>query len=360
MQSSINMRKDSKKSSLVPASPGFLKYSLGVDIGKDELSVCLCVIDLSQHIRILGSRTFKNTPDGFTQLYQWQQKKYKDRFIPLVYVMEATGNYYENLALYLNEKQMHISVLLPSRAKAYLKSLGHKSKTDKMDSKGLAYMGAQQNLEPWKAPCPFCIELRQLTRFCESTQQSYNSVSNQLEALKVSGYKNKQMEKRMNKYLALLKKDIGEIKKEVEELIKSDHQLYQKVQRIAQIKGLGIYTIAVVLSETGFFEMFHSQAQLVSYAGYDVVENSSGKRIGKTKISKKGNSHIRRAMHLPAFSVVRWKEPIFVSLYERIYERRKRKMVAYVAVQRKLLLMIYTLWKKEEVYQPQYGNTIPG
>jgi len=39
---------------------------------------------------------------------------------------------------------------------------------------------------------------------------------------------------------------------------------------------------------------FKNQRQLVSFAGYDVIENSSGKHRGKTKISKKGNAHIRR------------------------------------------------------------------
>ena len=52
---------------------------------------------------------------------------------------------------------------------------------------------------------------------------------------------------------------------------------------------------------------FANQRQLVSYAagppgGYDVVENQSGNRSGKTRISKKGNSRIRRILHLPAFN----------------------------------------------------------
>ena len=59
-----------------------------------------------------------------------------------------------------------------------------------------------------------------------------------------------------------------------------------------------------------------NQRQLVSYAGYDVIENQSGNRSGKTRISKKGNSRIRRILHLPAFNAVRFGEPTCQALYE--------------------------------------------
>jgi transposase len=49
-----------------------------------------------------------------------------------------------------------------------------------------------------------------------------------------------------------------------------------------------------VIAETNGFTLFENSKQLVSYAGYDVVENQSGKRVGKTSISKKGNYRIRR------------------------------------------------------------------
>jgi acyl-coenzyme A synthetase/AMP-(fatty) acid ligase len=45
---------------------------------------------------------------------------------------------------------------------------------------------------------------------------------------------------------------------------------------------------------------------------------------------------------------------IFKNLYERVFNNTKQKMKGYVAVQRKLLIMIYTLWKKNEKYDPKY------
>ncbi len=56
---------------------------------------------------------------------------------------------------------------------------------------------------------------------------------------------------------------------------------------------------------------------------------------------------------MPSISVVRFEEE-FRNLYERVYERSGLKMKGLVAVQRKLLLLIYTLFKKNERYDPEY------
>ena len=88
-----------------------------------------------------------------------------------------------------------------------------------------------------------------------------------------------------------------------------------------------------------------------------VLPKQSSKRNGKTRISKKGNSHIRRILHLPALNVVRYGEKKFVQIYERIMSRHNKKMVAYVTIQRKLLALIYALWKKNQAYNSDYQST---
>ena len=121
------------------------------------------------------------------------------------------------------------------------------------------------------------------------------------------------------------------------------------------IKGLGILSFAVIAAETNGFTLFDNAASLINYAGYDVIENQSGKHTGKTKISKKGNSRIRRILHMPALSAVRDDQPQFQKLFERVYDRTKIKMKGYVAVQKKLLVMMYYLWKKNEKYDPAFN-----
>jgi transposase len=130
--------------------------------------------------------------------------------------------------------------------------------------------------------------------------------------------------------------------------------LKDKITKITTIKGVGLLTAATIISETNGFALFTNQKQLTSYAGFDVVENQSGKRSGKTKISKQGNSHIRRILYMPAFHAVSKNVPVCKALYERLTAKGKKKMVAYVAVQKKLLILIYTLWKKDETWQESY------
>lgn len=57
---------------------------------------------------------------------------------------------------------------------------------------------------------------------------------------------------------------------------------------------------------------------------------------------------------MPALSVVRYRRRPFVDLYNRVYERSKIKMKGYVAVQKKLLTIMYALWKKNEAFYENY------
>jgi hypothetical protein len=167
-------------------------------------------------------------------------------------------------------------------------------------------------------------------------------------------YRDKEVEKMLQKQLNLFEKQKQALHKRVEQIVAEDPVLKRKFEQICQMKGLGVQSLAVIVAETNGFMTFESAAQLVSYAGYDVIENQSSKRVGKTRISKKGNSHIRRAMHFPAFNMVRYNVGGFVPFYSRIYERTKLKMKAYTAVQKKLLTIIYALWKKDQAFDPKY------
>lgn len=352
------MRKEHEKSSLKESSSPVLKYSLGIDIGKDNLDVCLLRYHADQVEVICGTRKFANTSRGITDLYRWSESKRKFD-VPLVFTLEATGVYYEKLALYLDSQGAHVSVLLPSRVKQYLRSRGQRTKNDLVDARGIARMGAELLLERWKRPSATCLALRQLTRYCETLQCTRTAALGHREALLNGGFKDDRILEMVDEEINFCETRIAELKKKVEELLSRDETCRSRVENLSSVKGLGLYTIAVILSETGFFEMFHSVGQLVSYAGYDVVENQSGRRAGKTKISKKGNAHIRRALHMPALNMRKYREPRLNALWERVFERSKRKMVAYVAVQRKLLLLIYTIWKKNTKYDPGHGYTLP-
>lgn len=358
MQSSIIMSKEEKKRPLSKskAKEKLLKYSVGLDMGKEKFEACISSIDFTQHTKVVATRSFSNTQKGIEGFFKWVQPKCKQS-IPVVYLVEATGVYYERLAYFLDEQDCHVSVVLPNRAKKYLISIGVKSKNDKIDSKGLARMGAEQHLEQWQPPAESIIQLRHLTRQKESLEKTKTSINNQLKALQSAKYVNSQVVAQQESLIKLLEEKIKETEKLITKQIQEDEELSEKVKRITKVKGLSDLTLATVIAETNAFTHFNNQRQLVSYAGYDIIENQSGKHVGKTKISKKGNARIRRIMYMAALTAVSCGEPVFKNLYQRVFERTRIKMKGYVAVQRKLLVLIYTLWKNGEEYNPNYFNT---
>ena len=333
-----------------------IKYCLGVDVSKKDFHCCISVIDQTQKVTVKSSRKFSNIKEGFAELHLWIKKQHKDPSVPLVVVMEATGVYYEQLAFYLFKTGYSISVVLANKAKKYLQSTGIKSKNDKIDAQGLSRMGAEQRLDLWTPMEFFFYELRILSRQHQSLQELKTSLTNQQHALNLGMYQSKLAAKQLKTLIATLDKQIAALGKAIEQQINSNAEVEQKVSNICKIKGLGLLTVAVVLAETNGFTLFTNSRQLISYAGYDVVENQSGNHKGRTRISKKGNSHIRRMLHLPAFNVVRFEQTPFIGLYTRTLQKHGQKMKSYVAVQKKLLVLIYSLWKNNEAYVPNYES----
>ena len=331
-----------------------LKYGIGIDMGKDEFHACISAIDPTQRVKIKATRAFKNNPKGILDFLQWSDYHCKQLGVPVQYLMEATGVYYEQLALALHRQQAHVCVVLPQKAKYYIKALGIKTKTDGVDAQALAMMVCQQALEAWRPISEAMYTLRQLTRQQIDLQEFKTQINNQLMALEVGMYHSPAVKKQLEKLIAELDSQLAECLKLIKGAIEANAEWKRKTEQICPIKGVGILTVANLITETNEFALFENQRQLVSFAGYDVVENQSGKRVGKTRISKRGNSRIRRALHMPALMVVTYEQRPFIALYERVYKQTNIKMKGYVAVQRKLLTLIFALWKKDAKYDPTY------
>lgn len=330
-----------------------LKYSVGIDISKKDFKACFLILEKDQSTKIKASRTFENTDKGFGLFMGWYEKLQKES-LPTVFVIEATSVYHECLAWFLHRAQQDVCVVLPNRAKAFLKSLGHKSKNDKMDAIGLAKMGAAQRLTVWHPISDRLYELRSLTRHREDLQKISTSLICQQKTFAQGRLTFQSIDDNISLLLEQIQSQIDVIDLEIAELIAEDPQLAEKVAMITSIKGVSLLTAAVIIAETDGFALITNAKQLISYAGYDVKESQSGSKQGKSSISKKGNSHIRRALYFPAISAIHSQGGIFQNLYERVYDRTGIKMKGCVAVQAKLLKIIYALWKKNECFDGNY------
>lgn len=331
-----------------------LKYALGLDISASDIHCCFSVIDMQQKVSVRSSFKVANNHKGFEQLIDWTGKHRKQKDIALAIIMEATGVYFEHCAMFLYQRGYDVSVVLPNKAKKYFQAMGFKSKNDKIDAQGLARMGAEQSLELWRPMGEYFYQLRALTRHHQSIQELRTNVSNQLHADEKGMYINNDVQDQLKALIATFDVQLKELNQLIKAHIGADIEVSEKVANVCTTKGLGVQTVAVILAETNGFLLFKNSRQLVSYAGYDVVQNESGKHKGKTRISKKGNSRIRRALFMPAFSVVTHKVKPFIDLYERTFENHHQKMKSYVAVQKKLLVLIFALWKNGAAFDEGY------
>lgn len=327
--------------------------SVGIDISKDSFSCCISKRDEDMNLLFSEVLELKNNKTGFNQLVKWVRKN-TDKDVELIYVMEATGVYYEQLAHHLHKLNQKVHVALPSKVKHYLKSLNVKTKTDINDARVIAQFGVERKLHTWQPPSPLLLSLRDLTRLYEQLQTQKTSLKNMLHCRKHSHDVNAFVLKTNKSILVTLEKQLKSCEKEIRQLIASEKWLSDKVKKLMTIDGVGFITVAVVVSETLGFEQFYNVKQVASFAGYDVVERQSGTSInGKSKISKKGNSHIRRALHFPALTAARYNNRL-ESTFNRIQQRNPHKMVAFVALQRKLLTLMFTLWKNDAEYIKNY------
>ncbi|MEO5599913.1 MAG: IS110 family transposase [Cyclobacteriaceae bacterium] len=330
-----------------------VKQVVGIDVAQKELVVCLGRMYDNWTPELYANKTFANTANGFAALTLWVNKL-TEELNPVRYVMEATGVYHESLAYFLEGKGFEVSILLPNKISNYFRTLDVKTVTDKTASEGIARFGLERKLDSWKRPAEIFRKLKQITRERDQLVVERTLVKNQLHAEETEAYPGKESIARMKARIKLLNKQVVQIREEMNAFLKQDKAVNKSVKLITSIPGVGILTAVIVLAETNGFDLIRNKRQLTSYAGLDVKEKLSGTSVkGKPRISKKGNRHLRKAMHMPALAAIRH-EGRFKVLFTRLVSRHGIKMKAAVAVQRKLLEMIYTICKTNAAFDKNY------
>lgn len=329
-----------------------LKQNVGIDVSMDSFDVNLSTLNNKFKKQCLGIKKFSNDHVGFQELIQWVDKR-QNTVVEISYTIEFTGVYYEQLAYFLRANNRIVYMVIPSKAKKYCESLSYASKTDKLDAQSLSWMGLERELRRWAPLSELFLNVRTLTREREELMKEKIVTKNRLHATKKQAVGHVNSVRRYNTRIAMLNAQIDEIEVEIKALLKEDEKVYKKFKNVITIPGVALITAATVIGETNGFSAILNQKQLTSYAGYDVKFNESGKFKGKTKISKQGNAHIRRILHFPAQTAITYNKPLS-EFYERVNEQKEKSMIAGVAVQRKLLCLIYTLWKTDQVFDPCY------
>jgi len=330
-----------------------LKQVLGVDIAQKELVVTLGRMYNDLTIELYAHKVFRNNKTGIKSLLKWVLQL-TDKAIRVQFVMEATGVYHQKFAYYLDEKGYDLSIVLPNKISNYMRTLEIKTITDKTASQAIARFGLERNIDFWKRPKKIYKELQQLTRERSQIVDERVIIKNQLHAENVEAEPNKRSLKRMKARIKFLNSQEKEIKDDIEKMVNTEDKLKKEIDNLCTIPGVGMLTAVIVLSETNGFELIRNKRQLTSYAGLDIKEKQSGTSVkGKPKISKKGNRYLRKAMHLPSLSSIKYNAS-HKQLYIRLVSKSGIKMKGLIAVQRKLLELIYVIYKNKTTFKQNY------
>lgn len=315
---------------------------LGIDVSKSKLDLILLSNERKFH------KVIDNDQNGFEKLEKWLNSHQVEQ---AHVCMEATGQYGEEVAEYLYERDYLVSVVNPARIKRYGESKLHRNKTDKADADLIAEFCLKEKPGSWEPLSPEKKHLRALNRRLGALMANLQQESNRLK----SGERDSWVIDDLTHHIEFLKERIQAIKKELRELIKQTRSLKSQQDLLVTIIGIGEKTANTLLAEISDFSAFDSAPQLAAYAGLNPQGHRSGSSVlKKTQVSKQGRAALRRCLYMPAMVALNH-NPVIISLAERMKKTNHHNMEILVAAMRKLLHLAYGVLKTQMPFDPNYG-----
>lgn len=267
--------------------------------------------------------------------------------------LEATGSYSLDAALALHAAGYVVYVINPKRARRFAECLGERSKTDPVDARTLRVCVCTMELQPWQPPTRSLMALRSLVHAISAMVDEHTGTVNRLHAAEASCAAPALLRRELKAHAAQLERRIERLRREALQMVASDEHARASFERLCTLPGLGKRSALAVLCEVMCMAPGLSARQWVAMAGLDPRQHCSGTSVHKpARISRQGNRHLRRALFLPALAAIRSYFEVRC-WYGQLLQRGKRKMVAVVAVMRKLLHGVFAVLRYQQPYDPQ-------
>ncbi len=271
---------------------------------------------------------------------------------PCHFCLESTGSYSTGLAQFLAEAEQPVSLVNPARIKYAGMAQGVGNKTDQADARLIADYCRKENPPLWRAAAPEVRELVALVRRLHSVQELLVQEQNRLEQPGLPGV----VQGSLRKSVRFLEKEVKHLRRQIKDHTANHSGLKADKELLLSIPGIGETTAHELLAEMPDVKEFSCAQSMAAYAGLAPREHSSGSSVRKkTRLSKQGNRHLRRALYFPAVSAVQWNPPVRAH-YERLREKGKGKMVALGAAMRKLLMIAYGVLKSRQPFDPHWSH----
>ena len=312
-----------------------VRVYVGIDVCKDWLDV---------HVHPTG-QAFRvpNTREGLKQL----KRRLAGLHVGLI-VMEATGKLHREAFRNLHDSGFPVAVINPRRSRLFAQAIGQLAKTDKVDARMLALMGAM--LEPKaKAPPPEALEsFQEMVHGRDALVAQRTAFLNQLGDANVACPQAR--DEAADCGVGALHR--ARSRRRSGAWSPPTRQLARRFAILTSIKGVGPATAWAILAN--FPELGSCSAkQTAMIAGLAPLADDSGDRQGQRRI-RGGRDDLRSGIYMAAVSA-KSSNPGLKAFYERLVATGKLPKVALTAVMRKLIILANTLIREDRMWERDHA-----
>ena len=299
-------------------------------------------------LRINGTagkaRRFKQSPSDFQQAAKILTKQKID-----LVVLEATGIYYLDIAVYLVNAGLTVAVINPVSSKRFAELKMTQVKTDAADAALLAEYAEVMKPKPWTPPKPEYLALKDIGRQINRLTKDKVKAKNRLHAVQSKTSPNVLVDD-LTESIESYERRIRRLSEAALEIIQADKDLKAAYNGMLSTTGIGQTSALAILAEFAVLPRDMKAKQVARHSGLDVRLQESGTSVrGKSRISKAGNAYLRSALYMPAMSAARHDENTR-RFRDKLVERGKTKLQAIVAVMRKYLTGLWIAFKQGQPF----------
>ena len=325
-----------------------IEFYLGIDISKADFHVAL--LRASDH-KVIAQKTFPNHAKGYQALYDWLLKN-TSADLPVHLCPEATGSYGDGVAFFFHRKAVKLSVVNPRAIKAHGASSLRRCKSDPADARLIADFCLEKQPTAWVAPTPAQQKVKAFSRRLTALKKSLAQEKNRRDTTT-----DKDILKDIKAHIRWIENHIEKFEAELVALTKADEQTARQLKLATSITGFGDKSAAHILAEIGDINIYQNARQLSAHAGITPAIFQSGKHERKyTRMTKAGNSHIRKMLFFPAM-VAMQHNPICREFAARLEKQGKSKLAIIGAVMNKLLRILFGVLKHQKPFNPNQLKT---
>jgi transposase len=316
--------------------------TLGIDMAKRTF---VSALRFSEQ-RVLKAQ-FENHARGFRGLETWLKAHGASKAARVA--VESTSTYAEALLEWLHCRGYAVFLLNPERVAHYGRARGQRNSTDPADATTIAAFIAQHDGTPWQPPAPEQKVLRGLTRARAQIVACAKSLRLQLQT--ASG----PAATHLRHLLAAARRELAAIGRAISQHLKAHDHLGQKVRRLMTCKGVGLVTAATVVAELPPITAQTDPRTIAAWAGLTPRRWQSGPREWTTRLSRKGNVHLRQALYMPALVAKRY-NPLLRTFAQRLAADGKSSGAILGALSHKMLRILVGLLRTNTDFDPKWSS----